>query len=228
MERKDGLEVLGRPLPPPTLARGRAALLTIDIQYLDAHPDFGDGRAAKNRGVDHLLKPYFDRLATLVIPTIQRLQAAARAAAVEVIHVRIAALTPDGRDATARYRLFDYAVPPDGKEAQILEEVAPRPGEIVLSKTSTSPFTTTAIDQVLRNLGITTLIVCGVRTQACVETTVRDAADRGYDVILVPEGCAAIRQDFHERTLEVLSGTFCHVWAADRVLQALTGLREGA
>ncbi len=225
MERRDGLGVIHRPLPPPTLARGRTALLVIDMQYLDAHPDYGDGRAAKAKGVDHLLAPYFDRLATVVVPTIQRLQAAARAARVEVIHVKIAALTADGRDATPRYRLFEYAVPPDGKEAEILAEVAPLSGEIVLPKTSTSAFTTTVIDQVLRNLGITTLIVCGVRTQSCVETTVRDAADRGYDVILVPEGCAAIRPEFHERALEVLAGIFCHVWDADRVVEGLAALR---
>jgi len=77
---------------------------------------------------------------------------------------------------------------------------------------------------VLRNLGITALIVCGVRTQSCVETTVRDAADRGYDVILVPQGCAAIRQEFHERALEVLAGVFCHVRDADRVLEAVAVL----
>jgi len=225
MERSDGLEAIHKPLPPPVIARGRTALLIIDMQYLDAHPDYGDGRAAKEKGVDHLLKPYHDRLATVVIPTIQSLQAAARAARVEVIHVKIAALTPDGRDATPRYRVFEYAAPPDSKEAEILEEVAPRPGEIVLPKTSTSAFTTTVIDQVLRNLGITTLIVCGVRTQSCVETTVRDAADRGYDVILVPEGCAAIRQEFHERALDVLAGIFCHVWEAGRVLEALAALR---
>ena len=178
-------------LPEPAIDPAKTALVIIDMQYFDAHPDYGWGRRLAEQGVAHLAAPYFERLST-VIPNIQRLQRACRAAGVEVIFVRIEMQKRDLRDASPSYRLRGFASPRGSKEAEILAEIAPRPDEVVISKTSSGAFNSTNIDQVLRNLGIEVLIVCGVNTNACVELTSRDAADRNYWVLLAEDACAAI------------------------------------
>ena len=75
-------------------------------------------------------------------------------------------------------------------EHEIVDELAPLPGELVLDKNASSPFNGTGIDQLLRNLGVETLVLVGVATDMCVETTGRDAADRGYNVIVAEDATA--------------------------------------
>ena len=81
---------------------------------------------------------------------------------------------------------------PASADAEILPELAPAGDELVFSKTAGSVFCATNIEYVLRNLGITTLVVTGVVTTGCVHTAVTDAADRGFHVILVEDGCGAL------------------------------------
>ena len=68
---------------------------------------------------------------------------------------------------------------------QVLDCIQPGPDEIVLPKTSSSVFTTTNVDSILRNLGVKHLILVGCLTDQCVESAVRDACDLNYLVTLV-------------------------------------------
>ena len=68
--------------------------------------------------------------------------------------------------------------------------LAPRAGEPVLTKTSHNAFTTTGLQQLLTQRGITELAVCGIRTEQCCETTARVASDLGYEVAFVTEATA--------------------------------------
>jgi len=65
------------------------------------------------------------------------------------------------------------------KEAAFIPEVVPQGDEVVIAKISSSPFNSTNIDFVLRNLGVVHIVLAGVMTNGCVESTARDAADRG-------------------------------------------------
>jgi ureidoacrylate peracid hydrolase len=179
----------------------KAALLIIDMQYLDAHPDGWMGRLAREKGKEDLLKYRFEAIAD-IISSIQKLQQACRAAGIEVIHVRIAFLTRDARDGIPALASRGACTPYDGREAEILEELRPVGDEIVINKTSSGAFNSTAIDQILRNLGIEHLLVTGVVTNGCVELTARDAADRGYWVTLVSDGCAASTPELHANAIE--------------------------
>ena len=82
----------------PPLDGARLALVVVDMQYFDAHPDWGEGRTARRLGVLHAFDPYFARLRA-AIPRMQRLLAAAREKGIEVVHVRVAEATSDSRDA---------------------------------------------------------------------------------------------------------------------------------
>lgn len=207
----------------PGIVLGKTALLIIDMQYLCASPDSGWARILKDKGKPHLAACFFNRLKDTVVPNIQRLQETCRETGIDVIFVKIACQKPDGSDASPKYRLLPIYARPGSKDAQILEEIAPRPGEIVISKASTGAFNSTHIDYVLHRLGIEILIVTGVNTNACVEMTSKDAEDRGYWVYLVEDACAALAgEETHKSTIKRLdSGDLLKVVQTAEVLKML-------
>ena len=179
----------------------KAALLTIDMQYHNAHPDGPRARLAREKGKEGLLKYRFEAIAR-IIPNIQKLQQTCRANGIEVIHVRVAFVTRDGREGMRALTSRGTCPRYDDREAEILEELRPVDDEIVINKTSLGAFNSTAVDQILRNLGIEQLLITGIVTDGCVELTARDAADRGYWVTLVSDGCAAATPELHANALE--------------------------
>ncbi|MCW2934013.1 MAG: isochorismatase hydrolase [Actinomycetia bacterium] len=79
---------------------------------------------------------------------------------------------------------------PASGHVRLIEPLAPRPGEPVLAKTSHNAFTTTNLQQTLTARGITEVVICGIRTEQCCETTARVASDLGYHVTFVTEATA--------------------------------------
>jgi len=90
-----------------------------------------------------------------------------------------------------------------------------------VNKTTYGTFNSTGLDHALRSLGIASLVVGGVVTNVCVETTARDAADRGYEVVLLDDGCAAFSPEIYEATLLSFQGPFGRVRRSDEVLALL-------
>ncbi|HBY96775.1 MAG: cysteine hydrolase [Ardenticatenaceae bacterium] len=190
---------LGSPRHQPGLHD--TALLVTDMQYLDAHPDYGLCRRMRDAGAD---LSYYNHRLQLATANIARLLAAFRARHMEVIYSRIESLTSDGRDRSLAHKTAGIHAPPGSRESMILEAITPADGEIVLSKTASSVFVGTIIDYVLRNIGISVLVVTGVVTSGCVEAAVRDAFDRNYKIVLVEDACADLVQAFHETAIDVL------------------------
>jgi nicotinamidase-related amidase len=79
---------------------------------------------------------------------------------------------------------------PASGHVRLIEPLVPRPGELVLTKTSHNAFTTTNLQQILTRRGITEVVICGIRTEQCCETTARVASDLGYRVTFVTEATA--------------------------------------
>lgn len=211
-------------LPEPKLTRETTALLCVDLQYVDAHPDFGLGAKAKELGLAHFLDYYWDRVEHLVLPNVRRLQATARERGIEVIHVRIASSTADGRDSALRYKALGLRTPRDTKEAQLLEEVGPQGDELVLSKVTSSAFNSTNIDRLLRNLGIRNLVITGVVTNGCVESTARSAAELDYGTIVVEDATAAMAPQLHEHSILSMSYKDAAIRSTDEVVAMLEAL----
>src|SRR5262245_51709889 len=191
--------------PPPTLHRDNTALIVVDMQYFDAHPDWGEGKTVKQVGAEAAFQYYFDRLQE-IIPNIQALLRASRTAGLEVIHLRVAELTDDARDVGRKQAVRGLFVPRDSKEAELLEEVAAEGDEIVLSKSSSGVFAWTNLDRLLQTMGVENLVFCGTSTNGCVESAVKDAADLGYRSLLVADACAAGSEAGHEAALARLDG----------------------
>jgi nicotinamidase-related amidase len=201
--------------PPFNVSPGKTALVIIDMQYLDAHREYGFGVDARERGFD--LSYRFDQI-DRIIPNIQAVMRACRAAHIEVMHVRVAGYTNDFRDAPEAMRSRGQPPRFDTKDAQILDELAPVGDEIVLSKTTNSAFTSTTIDFILHNMGIDSLFVCGIVTNGCVALTARDANDRGYHVVVIGDACAANSQESHEAALVDMNHGRMRVRSTDDVV----------
>ncbi len=210
-----------RPLQPWLI--GQVALLTVDVQVLAADKGGWMGRLASAAGLDNLLAERWANI-DAAIPSVVRLQAEFRRAGAEVIHIRTAFLKSDFSDAGRSYMPHPSTavVLPDASDYEFLVPVAPLVDEMVFSKRSSSAFNSTDLDDVLRRMKLESLVVCGVVTDGCVELTARDAADRGYEVILVSDACASSRQQTHLDALGRMSeGGLIHLMEASSVVARL-------
>ena len=190
------------------------ALLCIDLQYLDAAPGHGVFRDAANSGVSpEGQEYYFNRLESMVLPNVRRLQDSFRSHDLEVIHTRIQSLTQDGRDRGKGHKRLNLLAAPGSRDADFLEVVAPLPerDEIVINKTASGVFSSTNVHYVLKNLGIESLFIVGVYTNECVETTIRDACDLGYLVTVIEDCCATVTPELHEASLATLRDRYARV-----------------
>ena len=106
----------------------------------------------------------------------------------------------------------------------IVPALAPREGEPVIDKPGKGAFYATDLHSILHNAGIENLIVCGVTTEVCVHTTVREANDRGYRCIVPSDCCASYFPEFHAVGLKMIAaqgGIFGWVSDSRRILAAL-------
>lgn len=202
----------GYTLVPPVPLRkdGTTALVIIDVQYRDAHPDHGVGLAMQ-KIIPGSMDYFFERVESTLIPSIRTLLDYFRANRLPVIHVLLGSEYRDLRDCPPRFRQWVAKLEQDsgvtdifwsgGKGYEVREEIAPVAGETIIRKLTMGAFNSGNIDTVLRSMGLTSLVVTGVSTNACVETTARDAADRGYATVIVDEAAADYDQAAHDATL---------------------------
>jgi nicotinamidase-related amidase len=195
------------------------ALLCIDVQNLYLEIPSDQQEAAR-------WFPFHRRMREIVIPTTRGLQEAFRAQGMDVIHARIACLLEDGRDRSLSQKKPGWnalLLPKDSAASQLVPELAPHPGEIVVTKTTDSALTGTNLRLILANLGIRNVVLTGIFTDQCVSSTVRSLADESFNVIVVEDGCAAGTDDLHRRELEILNMIYCQVLSSVE-LRAVMGL----
>lgn len=194
----------------------RTALLIIDVQKYCAQRDGGEFEG-------HDLGPYeyyFERLENQVLPNIQALQGCFRDGGWEIVFTMIECLTRDGRDRSLDYKISGLHVARGSRDAEMVDAIRPRGDEIVIPKTSSSVFNSTNIDYVLRNLGVDYLVVAGVVTDQCIESAVRDAADKGYLVTLVKDACCTYTRERHDNALHAIKG-YCRIRSTQEVADEL-------
>jgi nicotinamidase-related amidase len=217
---------------PFRLIPGQTALIVIDMQRDFLLPG-GFGESLGN-DVDQLLK---------VVPSLAELIAAARAAGIMVIHTR-EGHEPDLSDcppAKLNRGAPSKRIGDDGKYGRILirgeyghdivDELAPIDGEIVIDKPGKGAFYATELQDILTDAGITQLLITGVTTEVCVHTTTREANDRGYECLVVSDCVGSYFPEFQRIGLEMIKaqgGIFG--WVADTaaVIPALHSLTSTA
>jgi nicotinamidase-related amidase len=210
---------------PFDLDAARAALVIIDMQRDFLEP--GGFGAALGNDVSLLRR---------TIKPSQQLLAEARAAGLTVIHTReghrpdLADLPPTKK---ARGRL-PAGIGDPGPMGRILlrgeaghdiiPELYPAAGEPIVDKPGKGAFYATDFDAILKNRGIAQLIVCGVTTEVCVHTTVREANDRGYECVVVSDCVGSYFPEFHEMGLRMIAaqgGIFGWVASCEAVVAAI-------
>jgi nicotinamidase-related amidase len=220
------------PLPRVThrLAAGRAALLLIDLQNYDAHPDHGIGPALRADDPEAAAY-YFQVVEQRVVPNVRRLLAFFHAHGLRVAYTQSGATLADGSDLSP-HRRARFAGTANGRrsifhrdepEYAILEALTPRPGDLLVHKNTISAFNSSNLDLLLRNLGVDDLVIAGVVTDGCVDSTGRDAVDRGYRCVIVSDACAAWDQSWHEQALAAFARYWGRVRTTDEVMAELSG-----
>ena len=107
----------------------------------------------------------------------------------------------------------------------IVPELYPIAGEVVIDKPGKGAFCATDLDLILHNRGIKSIVVCGVTTEVCVNTTVREANDRGYECVVLSDCVGSYFAEFQRVALEMIKaqgGIFGWVSDSKRALAALT------
>ncbi len=191
------------------------ALLVIDIQNTYLEDKDTPEETAR-------WQPFCQRMRETVIPNTARLIGECRSRGVEVIFARIACLKQDGRDRSLSQKKpgFNYLLlPKDREDSQIVPELAPGDEEITIIKTTDSALTGTNLRLVLRNMGISDVVVAGIFTDQCISSTVRSLADESFGVVVTEDCCAAATMELHRHELEIINMIYCHVAALDEVLE---------
>lgn len=187
------------------------ALIIVDMQNYYLQSDAPFARYHALRAGDDALDYIQQRVNRIVLPNIGRLLFFFRERGRPVVFLRLCAQKADRSDLHPAFR----AVWRDGANidipdvyplasdplAEVHPAIAPRPSEIVINKTTFSAFTSTRLDEILRELCVHTLVFAGLATSQCVDTTARDAADRGYTVIHIEDGQADYNEMFHNASL---------------------------
>jgi nicotinamidase-related amidase len=210
---------------PAIFAPQTSALLVIDMQKDFLYPD-GYGAFLGNDVT----------LLQRVVAPIQAVLARARSLGMVVIHTReghradLSDCPPIKLDRWPEgTRIGDMG--PMGRilirgEAghEIIDELAPAPGEAVIDKPGKSAFYATDLEESLRRQSIHTLIITGVTTDVCCNATTIDANDRGFDAIVLADCVASYSADRHRAALEIIGaqgGIFGRVSDSARLLAAL-------
>ena len=198
----------------------KAALIVVDMQndflkaggFIARRPEFRQFVKSK--------QPLVDR----AIPNVMRLIQAARTSTIPVVFIR-EAFREDYADACFPY----WRVPQCVKEkfvvegtwgSQIIEELRPQPGDMVVTKKGYGGFTNTPLNTYLRNLDVRTCIVTGVDTSICVDTTVRQGTDLNYYMVVVSDATADSKKE-HEAALSTLGNFFADVMMTDELLRMI-------
>ena len=217
---------------PFPLPAGQVALVVIDMQRDFLLP----GGFGETLGND------VDQLAA-VVPPLQRVLAAARDAGLMIIHTR-EGHRPDLSDlppAKLRRGLPSLRIGDQGRYGRILirgeyghdiiDELAPLPGETVIDKPGKGSFYGTDLQAILTEAGITQLIVTGVTTEVCVHTTVREANDRGYEALVLSDCVGSYFPEFQRVGLDMITaqgGIFGWVTDSATLLQHLSSVATSA
>lgn len=192
-----------------------AALIVVDVQNDFCHPDSPLARDGRDLSA-----------AQAMVPQLAKLIDAAREAGTLVIFVQMVNTDATTSEVALEQRLRSrpWAEPGDyickeGSWGAEFYEVAPRPGEPVVQKHRYSAFVDTDLELILRSQGIKALIMTGVATNVCVESTARDGFMRDYYIVLAGDCSACYWPERHTGTLENIAQTFGVVATADEIAQ---------
>lgn len=203
----------------------RVALLIIDVQYASGSRTQGLGARLADEGRDTVGRWRFDRIEQVVLPNLGRLLALFRQRGLPVVYVALGSKTGDFTDVPPYLRPLVEGTDnhPDSPTHAFLDEIAPRADDVVVEKTTASAFLSSDLHERLQQRGIRQLLLTGISTNSCVESTGRDGADLGYDCVLVEDCCSCAAEEYHWAAVRNFDRLFGQISTADETIAALGG-----
>jgi ureidoacrylate peracid hydrolase len=188
------------------LNQDRSALLVIDMQQFFLDPN----------------SPTFTCGGPAILPTVKQLITAFRMQGRPVIYTRHVH-HPDHLDAGIMEWWWEGICLEGSPESEVHPEIAPLPNEKVIFKHRYSAFYNTDLETILRCLKIEDLVVSGIMTNLCCESTVRDAYSRDYRVFFLADATGTVNEEMHLASLLNLAFGFAHVTTAEEILKQIPG-----
>ncbi len=208
------------------------ALIIVDMQYHDASAEHGFTLALEQARPGSM-SYYSERLEHVVVPTLAALLRYFRERGMPVIYLTLGAEYQDYRDLAPRFRGWLRALEAATGVADVFwagnpafairRELTPEPQDVVFRKRTFSGFNSSDLSEYLRYADISTLVLGGVTTNACIDSTARDAADRGYSCVIVEDATADYDETAHFATLNAFHFNFGRVASAAEVMHAIDG-----
>ena len=216
----------------------KAALVVIDMQnsFCDPESDVMSSvwSIARLEGERPDVEWWTNHMRDTVIPNNQRLISVCREAGLRIVYAVMGYWSEDGSEFPAHMR--DKLMAFRAKSAkdvrgyqfgrpgtQVIRALAPRQNEVVLQKVTSSAFSSTGIDVILRNMGIEYLFITGQNTDGCVLYTSLDARDRGYRLTLVSDACITLDKVKHEMILSLYKANWGRVCTTQEAIREIQG-----
>lgn len=214
----------------------KAALVIIDMQnsFCDPESDVMSSvwAVARLDGEEPGVEWWTKRMRDTIIPNNQRLISVCRETGLRIVYAVMGYWSEDGSEFPAhmrdKLRAFSTRLEKDihgyqfGRpDTDVIQALAPRRDEVVLQKVTSSAFTSTGIDVILRNMGIEYLFITGQNTDGCVLYTSIDARDRGYRLTLVSDACITLDRVKHEMILSLYDANWGRVCTTEEVIREI-------
>jgi nicotinamidase-related amidase len=220
---EDVIRITEMPYPDFELRPGKTVLLLIDMQkfVLGEHLV----KNAVKGGLDEkevrsVVKDYDERVKN-VVRNVAKLLDVCRRKGFDVIHIKMQGPTNNPRHTAKVNRKIGLMIPPEFEDSDFIPDVKPLSNELIITKTNGGALSGTNLDFVLRNMDIDSLIIVGFLTDQCILATSVHAADLGYDVLLLEDGCTTRSKALHDAVLLAQKDVCAKIKTTDEVIKSL-------
>lgn len=189
----------------------KTALIVVDMQKYAVQKDF-IAYKLMDTVTPGILDYFVSEVEQKVTPNLRKLINFCHEVGILVIYTKFSSFMPDGSDLSKKNKninkitknlLGDVAFPYiSHPSSNIIDELKPEDRDFVIQKNTSGTFMSTRLDSFLKNMDIETVLVSGVVTNFCVESTAREAGDYGFQVVIVEDCCAAWSPEIHQATLK--------------------------
>jgi nicotinamidase-related amidase len=209
----------------------KTALIVVDMQKYQVQKDYAVYKAMNNV-TPGILDYFVEEVENKVTPNLRKLIDFCHDVGIPIIFTKLSSFMPDGSDLTRGTKsLNDLAKNLIGEvvfphishhSSDIIDELKPEDRDFILQKNTSGTFISTRLDSFLRNMDIETVLVTGVVTNFCVHSTAREAADYGFQVIIVEDCCAAWSPEFHEAILKSFGMLYGYILTHKKVMKKIS------
>jgi nicotinamidase-related amidase len=203
----------------------------VDMQKYQVQRDYAAYKAM-NKITPGIFDYFVEEVENLVIPNLRKLIDFCHKVEIPVIYTKYSSFMPDGSDLKKSNKVLnsfsknlvgEVSFPYIGHySSEIIDELKPEVGDFVIQKNTSGTFMSTRLENVLRNMDIETVLITGVVTNFCVYATAQEAADYGFQSIIVENCCAAWSLEIHKATLKSFGLLTGYVLPYEKVIKKIS------